>query len=85
MVEYLIKECGVDPLCRDDNGNTPLHSAVKSGDRSVVALLITEFDCEPDVVNKEGKDPAAIAEESGHKLTSEYLRKVKNLHHSQLI
>ena len=32
-------------------GNTPLHSAVKSGDKSVVELLTKTFGCDLEVIN----------------------------------
>jgi serine/threonine protein kinase len=51
---------------------------------SVVAMLITDFDCDLDAVNKEGKDAASVAKEMGHDHISKYLEDAKNFHNNKL-
>ena len=69
----------------DDDGNTPLHSAVKSGEISVVALLVTESVNGLDVVDRDGRDAASIAKEKGNEVISRYLENAKELRHSKYI
>ena len=45
IIKYLIDEQCVDPSCRDEDGNTPLHIAALHGQLEVVRYLIAEKRC----------------------------------------
>jgi ankyrin repeat protein/serine/threonine protein kinase len=82
VVEYLIVKCGVTSS-RDKDGSTPLHSAVKNNkcERSVVELLITEFDGELEAEDFFGRDAASMAKDEE---IITHLQKAKQLRHSEL-
>ena len=82
-MDYLIGECNVDASTQDDLGNTPLHSAAKSGEKSVVGLLLTKFDYDLEVVNNKGKTPSEEALKMGHKHILEHLKRVKEIRSSK--
>ena len=84
-VEYLIRECGVDPSLRDDHGNTSLHSAVYSGQISIIELLVAEFDNENDAFDNRVRDAASFAKEKGHKDIFIFLENSKRLHQGKLV
>ncbi|CAI8036381.1 Serine/threonine-protein kinase TNNI3K [Geodia barretti] len=82
VVEYLIVKCGVTSS-RDKDGSTPLHAAVKNKtcERSVVELLITEFDGELEAEDLFRRDAASMAKD---KEISTHLQKAKQLCHNEL-
>ena len=82
IVYHLIHKCSVPVSDQDDDGNTPLHSAVKHGDRAFVGLLVTA-DCEIEVVNKNNKSAVDIAHENGHVHIVKYLKDSIKLQNSK--
>ena len=47
IVKYLITKCRCDPMCKDENGWTPLHHAAQYESLNVMKYLITECNCDP--------------------------------------
>ena len=43
VVQYLVGEQQVDPLCRDEDGSTSLHKACQGGDIEVIRYLISQI------------------------------------------
>ena len=64
-VQYLIEHENVDPMQKDDIGNTPLHIACKYRHIDIVKYLIQEKNVEVDCPNIIGNTPALVACESG--------------------
>ena len=81
-LQYLLHQRSVHYPCKDENGNTPLHSAAKNGDKRLCELLMAPH-CTPYDCNYEGQDPASIAKQMGHEHLWENLEKVKKLHHGK--
>ena len=68
----LLLEAGADPNTRDEQGNTPLHLAVKVGWLKRVGLLVSHG-ADVNVKNNEGESPLSIARANGHKDVIEFL------------
>jgi hypothetical protein len=62
MVEYLVKECRLNVNVQDNYGDTALHDAAKFGHETVAKILL-EAGADPNLRNKEGKDPLVLATE----------------------
>ena len=45
MVKMLIEEFQVSYSCADSSGKTPLHYACEGGQKQLVKILISEFQC----------------------------------------
>ena len=52
LVEYYIKEDGLNPNILDSNGNTALHIACQSDKPALVSFLLNEVQCDPNIGNK---------------------------------
>ncbi|WP_022970775.1 ankyrin repeat domain-containing protein, partial [Xanthomonas maliensis] len=63
---------GADPRASDNEGNTPLHHAVRSSDPGVAALL-RDAAAELDALNHEGHSPLAIACQVGNWRMAKFL------------
>jgi len=61
-VEYLLKECKLNPNVVDYNGDTALHDAVRFGHEQVVKLLLNAMS-DPALRNKESRDAFELAEQ----------------------
>jgi len=63
---------GADPRATDNDGNTPLHHAVRSSDPGVAALL-RDAAAELDALNNEGHSPLAMACQVGNWRLAKFL------------
>ncbi|MDO7934258.1 ankyrin repeat domain-containing protein [Xanthomonas euvesicatoria] len=63
---------GADPRASDNDGNTPLHHAVRSSDPGVAALL-RDAAAELDALNNEGHSPLAMACQVGNWRLAKFL------------
>ena len=45
IVRYLIEDCKCDPMCRNNEGFTPLHEAVSNGQLHIVQYLVEYCRC----------------------------------------
>ena len=61
MVEFLILERAVDPMCVDDDGNTPMHIAALCNKVESIKTLINVFQCFPCIRNNRYKLPYHLA------------------------
>ena len=74
VVRMLVEtEYCCDPRLRDENGNTSLHYACKSGHMGIVKYLVTEQHCDPVCKNHDGRTPLHEACERGHLDIAKYL------------
>ena len=74
VVRMLVEtEYCCDPRLRDENGNTSLHYACKSGHMGIVKYLVTEQHCDPVCKNHDGRTPLHEACERGHLDIVKYL------------
>ena len=55
-------------------GNTALHMAAKEGDKKLCGLLL-KFGAEAEARNENGKTAVEVADASGEKATSKYMKK----------
>jgi len=78
-VKYFIDEQHVDPSCRDDGSNTPLHAAAAEGQLAVVKYLITEKRCNPMCRVSCGKTPLHYASGEGQLDVIKYLIDEQNV------
>ncbi len=62
MVQFLLKECKINPNVQDNYGDTALHDAARFGHDGVVRLLLAGG-ANTSLRNKAGKDAAQIAQE----------------------
>ena len=62
----LLLERNVDPNASDDDGWTPLITAVQNGYQEAVRLLLGRQDLNPDIKDNRGETPLMIAVENGH-------------------
>ena len=63
MVTSLISEHAVDPMCVDDDGNTPMHIAALNNKDKIIKSLTNIFQCFPCIRNNQSKMPYDIAVE----------------------
>ena len=62
IVTKLINEHQFDPMCRDRNGNTPLHQACsQKGNLLIIQYLINDCRCDPMSKNNVGDTPLHVA------------------------
>ena len=54
-MRYLVNECNCDPMTRDENGDTVLHTAAKYGSLDVMKYLINHCHCNPMTTNRYGR------------------------------
>ena len=47
MMRYLIEDCGIDPMSKDEQGVTPLYLACHNGHTDIAKYLIIEQHCDP--------------------------------------
>jgi len=63
-VDFLLKECKLDPNVQDYNGDTALHDAARFGHASVARILIKNG-ADTSIKNKQGMDIGALSKEYG--------------------
>ncbi|HPP61767.1 MAG: ankyrin repeat domain-containing protein [Anaerolineae bacterium] len=73
VVKMLLKH-GAIPNVRDRNGCTPLHAAAANGDVESIQLLILHG-ADIHIRSNDDKFPAQLAEEKGHQLAAEILKR----------
>lgn len=73
VLDFLVREAGLDPNGRNKEGQTPLHLAVKKG-RWEAALLLAARGANPWLLDNEGKAPGDLAEDPD-KIPSKVLKK----------
>ena len=72
-VKFFTEEKGCDPLFRNKNGNTPLHTAALGGSLAVVKFFINEKQCNPMSRGQWGRTPLHDASQEGHLHLVKYL------------
>ena len=65
LIRELIQQCDTLPLCLNNKQQTPLHLAAGRGNRTIVKLLYSEFNCSPTVTDIKGNTPFHMAAMSG--------------------
>ena len=73
FIQFLMTEGKCDPMCANDDGNTPLHNACEAGNLDVVKYLITECKCDPMCTNDYGNTPLQNACEADNLDVVKYL------------
>ena len=67
ILQRMTEKQVIDPLCIDDDGNTPLHIAAINNWEDIVRLFITKYKCPVNCTNKFGQTPLHLA------ITKDYL------------
>ena len=57
ITQYLISEAHCNPLCDNNDGDTPLHYACKYGNTHIVLCLLSTGKVDPLAKNKNGDTP----------------------------
>ena len=73
VVKYFISECGWDPMYKNNNGWTYLHSAGLCGSLDIIKYLITECKCDPMIAEQNGVTCFHIAVMNKHIDVVKYL------------
>jgi ankyrin repeat protein len=74
MARFLL-ECGADPNCQDEDGDAPLHKALKSRlvkDPTEFVEVLLSFGADPNLRNKKGQTPLDIARAETGAVAEEY-------------
>ena len=66
LAETLISDFGLDPMCVDDNKNTPLHCAARNGHLGVVRMLMSQDNVDIDAYNNQADSPLQLAVRKRH-------------------
>lgn len=73
LVQYLVKECKINPDVQDIYGDTALHDAAKFGHAEVATALV-QGRTNTLLKNKAGQDPLQMAVEHGHTAVANIIR-----------
>ena len=65
LIDLLIRTYQLDPMGKDDDGNTPLHIAAQKGQVDTVKHLITEYEVKIDARNNQDNTPLCVAALNG--------------------
>ena len=66
IIEYLIKEKRCDPICTDENNETPLHWAAENSQYDVTKHFVETLNVLQTFTNSANKTPLDLARDCGH-------------------
>ena len=79
IVKFLTLEKKCDPMLKNCDNNTALHSAVYGGHLQVVSFFIEKMKCPPDIMGHRNRTPLQMAIEGHHPEISQYLHRTSDI------